>query len=50
MTISDACQEYAWNAGEDCPDRPWILTPWDSWVPNPHYQGDHGTHPEDYID
>jgi hypothetical protein len=46
-TPADACREYAANAGADQPDRPWILTDFDVWMPNPHFVGDRGPHPED---
>jgi hypothetical protein len=47
-TQSDACREYARNAGSDRPDKPWILTPWDTWERNPNYSGPPVTwHPED---
>jgi hypothetical protein len=46
-TTTDAIREYAWNAGSDNPDRPWILTDWDVWMPNPHFVGDRGPHPLD---
>lgn len=39
---------YGWASGygADMPERPWILTPWDVWMPNPHYQGPPVEHPE----
>ncbi len=45
-TYSEAAREYAYNAGMDDPKRAWILTPWDSWEPNPHYAGPKVPHPE----
>ena len=47
-TPADACREAAYNAGMDSPERPWILTDWDVWMPNPHFVGDRGLHPEDF--
>jgi hypothetical protein len=47
-TPADACREAAYNAGMDSPERPWILTDWDVWMPNPHFVGDRGPHPEDF--
>jgi len=47
-TPGDAMREYARNVGEDMPERAWILTDWDVWMPNPHYQGPPCPHPEDY--
>jgi len=45
-TPADACREYAWNVGAQNPHRPWILTDYDTWEPNPHFKGDPGPHPE----
>ena len=44
---ADACREYAWNAGIDRPNQPWILTDYDVWMPNPHFVGHRGPHPEE---
>lgn len=33
--------------GEDCPDRQWVLTSFDTWERNPHYDGPPQRHPED---
>lgn len=41
----DACREYAANCGSD---RAWVLTPFDTWEPNPHYRGPRVPHPESY--
>lgn len=38
-TPTDACREYARNVGSDRPDRPWILTNYDTWERNPYYRG-----------
>jgi hypothetical protein len=47
MTFEEsAMREYAYNAGMDNPDRAWILTPMDAWLPNPHYRGKPEPHPE----
>lgn len=46
-TPQEAAREYGRNAGMDNPDRPWILTPWDTWERNPCYQGPPAPHPED---
>lgn len=45
-TPGQAAAEYGRNAGMDNPDRAWILTPWDSWEPNPFYVGPRVSHPE----
>lgn len=47
-TPSEARAEYARNAGSDSPGEAWILTPWDTWEPNPAYRGPKVRHPEDY--
>jgi len=46
-TPGEAAKEYAHNVGMDHPDRPWILTNWDSWERNPFYNGPPHPHPED---
>ena len=46
-TRTDACREYARNIGMDHPDRPWVLTDWDTWERNPFYHGVPVPHPED---
>lgn len=45
-TPSEARREFAYNAGADYPDRAWLLTDWDTWESNPHYQGPPVPHPE----
>lgn len=47
-TPADACREFAYNCGMDNTDRPWILTDNDVWMPNPHFVGNPGRHPEDF--
>ena len=42
----DDLHGYASGYGADMPERPWILTPWDVWMANPHYQGPPIEHPE----
>ena len=46
-TPTDARREYAHNAGAMFQDREWVLSPWDTWEPNPYYRGPKGPHPED---
>lgn len=46
-TPMEACREQARNVGQDHPDRPWILTMFDTWEPNPYYSGPLTPHPED---
>ena len=45
-TPTEACREYARNVGVDHPDRPWILTDFDTWERNPFYHGPPAPHPE----
>lgn len=45
-TPDDACREYAYNAGRECPDVCWLITSYDSWVRNPFYAGPETRHPE----
>ncbi len=45
-TYSEACREYASNAGSERPQQAWILTPWDTWERNPSYRGPAVPHPE----
>lgn len=48
-TYSEAMAEFAANIGGDAgyADRQWILTDYDVWVRNPHYNGPEQRHPED---
>lgn len=45
-TPTEAVQEWAYNYGADRPERPWILSDWDTWERNPHYCGPAVPHPE----
>ena len=45
-----AVREYASIAGSEHPDRAWILSPYDTWERNPHYQGPPVRHPDDDYD
>ncbi len=45
-TEQEAAREEAQNVGMDHPERPWILTQFDSWERNPAYQGPPTDHPE----
>lgn len=49
-TEAEACKEYARNYGYDHPELAWILTPFDTWEPNPAYRGPKVPHPEDEPD
>jgi len=46
-TPAEAMKEYAAAIGGEYPDQEWILTSWDTWEKNPHYQGAPGPHPEE---
>lgn len=45
---ADAVREYARNLGDV--DNAWILSPYDTWVQNPNYDGPPQPHPEAYED
>lgn len=45
-TPAEACREYARNYGSEHPERPWILTDFDTWERNPYYHGPEVPHPE----
>lgn len=45
-TMSDAVREYATNYGAPA-NVAWVLSPYDSWEPNPRYAGSNLGHPED---
>ncbi|UIS25302.1 hypothetical protein [Erythrobacter phage vB_EliS-L02] len=45
---SEAVRQYAAAYGEEEPDKPWILSPFDTWERNPYYRGPPVPHPEDY--
>jgi hypothetical protein len=49
-TDTEACREYARNVGAERPERPWILTDYDTWERNPFYSGPPARHPEDDSD
>lgn len=43
----EAVLEFVDIAGEDSPEKEWILSDYDTWHHNPHYAGPRGRHPED---
>jgi hypothetical protein len=46
-TPADAMREHAWEVGRDHPDSGWVSTPYDVWMPNPHFTGEtRPPHPE----
>jgi len=47
---SDAIREYVRVVGAESPDSPWIVSPYDTWERNPHYQGPAVPHPDDFDD
>ena len=42
-----AYREYVNNVGMDRKDQCWVLTVFDTWERNPHYDGPDEPHPED---
>lgn len=44
---SMAVRQYADVYGAADTTREWVLTPFDTWEPNPSYRGPRGPHPED---
>lgn len=44
--IREAVREWTWIVGQENPNQPWILSDWDTWEPNPFYQGPPAPHPE----
>ena len=45
--VAEALHQYADVYGLEDVDREWILSPFDSWMKNPHYTGTPGRHPEE---
>ncbi len=45
-----ALEQYGAVYGAEAPDRAWILTPYDTWEPNPYYRGPPARHPEEDAD
>jgi hypothetical protein len=44
--IQEAVREWTYIVGAENPDRPWILSDWDTWEKNPFYKGPPVDHPE----
>lgn len=44
--LTEAVREYARNHGSERPEAPWILSPFDTWEPNPFFVGRRPPHPE----
>lgn len=47
-TTQDLCRDQAYHLGRERPEQAWISTSWDTWEPNPFYEGPEEPHPEDY--
>jgi len=47
QNIHEAIQEQIQIFGFENQNKQWILTSWDSWEKNPHYNGPDQQHPED---
>jgi hypothetical protein len=48
-TETEAAREHAANAGRERPEAAWILSPFDTWEPNPNYCGPEVPHPDSII-
>lgn len=46
--LTEAVRQYAQVYGAEEPEKPWILSPFDTWERNPYYSGPPVPHPEDY--
>lgn len=49
---TEAVRQYAYEIGHENTGRAWILSPFDTWEPNPFYIGEPQPHPneENYED
>lgn len=45
-TTMDRVYQWADAYGADHPEKPWLLSDFDTWERNPHYQGPRVAHPE----
>jgi hypothetical protein len=45
--MQEAVREWVWNVGQESSDSQWILSAYDTWERNPHYNGPDQGHPED---
>ena len=45
--IQSSIREWANNTGYLQPDTAWLISNYDTWEPNPYYQGKPVPHPED---
>tara|TARA_R110000787_G_scaffold7296_6_gene25048 strand:+ start:8460 stop:8771 length:312 start_codon:yes stop_codon:yes gene_type:complete len=46
--LNAAVRQYAGAYGAERTESAWILSPFDTWEKNPHYNGPAQPHPEDY--
>lgn len=46
--MQEAVRQWAWVYGEEHPEQAWLLSDYDTWERNPHYNGPEQRHPEDY--
>jgi hypothetical protein len=46
FTLPQEFRDWAWAVGEDSPNRQWLLSDFDVYVENPHYQGEPQEYPE----
>ena len=46
--MSAALRQYAAAHGADRPESQWVLSPFDTWELNPHYDGPNQPHPEEW--
>jgi hypothetical protein len=44
---TEAVRQYAYAIGYETPERAWILSPFDTWEPNPFYVGKPQRHPNE---
>jgi hypothetical protein len=44
--MGEVLREHARAYGRENPNCAWINSPWDTWEPNPFYQGKPQPHPE----
>jgi len=48
-SMQELVREQMYWDGQFCPDQAWILSDFDTWEPNPHYNGPpNPRHPDDY--
>ena len=45
--MRESVRSWLWTVGQDRPDQQWLLSNYDTWERNPHYNGPDQGHPED---